>query len=157
MSYNVVDLIDKTIAVAKRSKEIYFNIEKKTSSSVQLKIMSTVFIKATDKTIDYYNSLKEELKDIELEDIDFVIYDKLSFTINEYNKKTYNENINTIKEYLNFSLELQKDMLALLLALKGRLVVDKASLDSNTYKILSKIIDNKTEQVKMMEDLSKKY
>jgi len=49
--------------------------------------MSTVLIKQMDKTIEYYEKLKKVISGMEFEEIDFVIYDKMSFLIDEFNRK----------------------------------------------------------------------
>jgi len=89
MGYNVIDLIDKAIDIEVRRKIIFENIGQKKSDIPSIKIISKVMIKNVDKTIQYYETLKKEIGNDDLDEIDFVIYDKISFLINEFNKKKY--------------------------------------------------------------------
>lgn len=142
MGYNVVDLIDKAIVIAGRRKTIFENIGQEKSDIPSLKIISKVLSKQVDKTIQYYETLKREVANEEIEEIDFVIYDKMSFLINEFNKKIYAPQINDVKEYLKFTLGLQKDTYSLLVDIQGRFVKNTSDVHSKTYKILGDIIDN---------------
>lgn len=157
MGYNVMDLIDKAIAITIKKKTLYENIDKDNQNFPPINIMSKVFIARNDKTIIYYKELKNNIGHENLEDIDFKIYDKMSFLINEFNRRTYSAKIHNIKDYLKFSLDLEKDMLSLLLDIKGRFVVGKDDINTTTYKLLSEIIDNKSNQIKMIEDILSKY
>lgn len=157
MGYNVMDLIDKAIAIAIKKKTLYENIDKDNKNFPPINIMSKVFISRNDKTIIYYKELKNKIGHENLEDIDFQIYDKMSFLINEFNRRTYSAKIHNIKDYLKFSLGLEKDMLSLLLDIKGRFVVGKDDINTTTYRLLSEIIDNKSNQIKMIEDILSKY
>jgi hypothetical protein len=158
MGYNVIDLIDKAIGIAIKRKGIYENIEKENHNFPPIKVMSKVFIKEMNKTIDYYESIKKEIANEPLEEINYGIYDKMSFLVNEFNRKMYDIKISNVKEYLGFSLNLEKDVLALLLDIKGRLIIQKDDVNTEIYKILSAIIENKANQIKMLEDvLNKSY
>jgi len=157
MGYNIIDLIDKAITITIKRKAIYKNIGDEKSSNPRIKIMSKVFIKEIDETILYYKKLKEEIADKSPEEINFGIYDKMSFLINEFNKKTYITNTTNIKGYLKFSLDLEKDVFSLLIDLQGRFVKTEDDTRTKTYKILSCIIKNKTRQIEMLETVLNKF
>lgn len=157
MGYNIVDLIDKAINITTSRKIIYENISKEKYVTPRIKIMSMVFIKEADKMILYYEDLKKEVANHNPEDINLGIYDKMSFLINEFNKKVYVTKTSTVREYLKFSLDLEKDTFSLLLDLQGRFVKDEDDIHTKTYKILSCIIQNKAKQVTMLETVLKKY
>lgn len=157
MGYNIIDIVDKAIAITVKRKTIYMNICDDKSTSPRIKIMSKVFIKQINETILYYKNIKEEIADKSPEDINFGIYDKMSFLINEFNKKTYVTKPTDVKEYLRFSLDLEKDVFSLLLDLQGRFVKTENDIRTKTYKILSLIIQNKTKQIEMLETVLKKY
>lgn len=154
MGYNVIDVIDKAINIANERKTKHKNIGKQKGDVQSIKIMSTVFVKQADKTIEYYETLKKELKSLKFEDIDFDVYDRMSFLVNEFNKKEYLEEINGIKDvkdYLKFSLNLEKDIYSLFVDIKGRFVKNTSDVNTKTYEILSKIVDNKANSVSMLE------
>lgn len=151
MAYNVIDLIDKSIDIEDKRKKLYEGIEKNREYHPAIKIMSRVLIKEINKTINHYKVLKKELRDIELEDIDFWTYDKMSFLINEYNKKHYQAQFDNVKGYLEFSLNLEKDMYSLLIDVQGRFVNNTDDTYTKTYEILSEIINNKAKHIETLE------
>jgi hypothetical protein len=104
-----------------------------------------------DKTIQYYETLKKEIEDKNYEEIDFGIYDKMSFLINEFNENISVPEINNVKSFLEFSLVLQKDTYALFVDIQGRFVKNTSDTHTKTYAILSDIINNKAKFIKMLE------
>jgi len=155
MGYNVIDLIDKSINIANRKKAMYESIGQKKCDIQSIEIMSKVLAKETDKTIRYYEELKDEVSEVKYEEIDFYIYDKLSFLINEFNKKIYVTEINNIKEYLKFSLNLEKDGKSLLIDIQGRYVKNTSDIHTKTYIILTDMINNKENLISMLEKIIK--
>ncbi|MBC8060890.1 MAG: hypothetical protein H7Y18_09510 [Clostridiaceae bacterium] len=151
MGYNVIDLIDKAIKVSIRKKEIYKSIGKENCDIPSIQIMSKVISKEIDKTIKYYETLKVEIGDVEFEEIDLYIYDKMSFLIDEFNKRVYVTKINNVKEYLKFSLELEKDVQSLLIDVQGRFVKSTSDLHTKTYEILTFMINNKAQNIATLE------
>jgi hypothetical protein len=151
MGYSVMDLIDKAINIAVRRKAIFENIEQEKCDVPSIKIISKVLAKEVDTTIQYYETLKKEVGNVEFEEIDFWTYDKMSFLVNEFNKKIYVPKINSVREYLRFSLNLEKDTYALLVDVQGRFVKSTSDVHTKTYKILSNIIDNTDKHIKTLE------
>ena len=155
MAYNIVDLINKSIKLATRRKKIYEDIGKEKCDIPSIEIMSKVLAKEIDKTITYYEVLKSEIPIVEFDEIDFYIYDKMSFLIDEFNKKLYVAEIHNVKEYLRFSLDLEKDVQTLLIDLQGRFVKNSSDLKTKTYEILSNMIKNKDINIEVLKRLTK--
>lgn len=153
MAYNVIDLINKSIDMEERRKKLYENIGKQQKEHSSIKIMSKVLIKNIDNTIKHYKDLNRELKNIELEEIDFWTYDKISFLINQYNKKQYAVSFDNVGDYIKFSLNLEKDMYSLLIDIKGRFVKDTKDTYTKTYEILSDIISNRVKHIETLEKI----
>ncbi|MPM37622.1 hypothetical protein SDC9_84240 [bioreactor metagenome] len=153
MAYNVIDLINKSIDMEERRKKLYENIGKQQKEHSSIKIMSKVLIKNIDKTINYYKDLNRELKNIELEEIDFWTYDKISFLINQYNKKQYGISFDNVGDYISFSLNIEKDMYSLLIDIQGRFVKDTKDTYTKTYEILSNIISNRVKHIETLEKI----
>ena len=120
--------------------------------SESIKILSRILNKREDTTIGYYNSLKEMAKGKELEEIDFSVYDKMSFMVNDFNMKLYNINIDNNSEFLKFVLDLDKGVYALLMDLQGRFVKNSEDIKSQTYIVLGEMIKNKEEQIFLVEN-----
>ena len=153
MAYNTIDLIDKAIDMAKRRKEIYIQIANENSENKGMNIVVNTLVKGLDKNIDCYNRLKKYIEQNEevLEEIDFLIYDKILFLVNQFKKRLMNPKISDIKSLLEFSLNLEKEIYALFIAIQGRLVVKEEDAKTNTYRFLSNVIKEKEEYVRTLE------
>ncbi|MBI6873920.1 hypothetical protein [Clostridium aciditolerans] len=157
MSYTVIDLLDKAIVIAEKRKELYNELAVKTMRNSSLYIFVNVFIKNTDRTIEYYKQLKSEANNTNCEEIAFVVYDKISFLINEFNQKIFFLNNLSIKSLLKSSLDIEKDVLALFIDIQGRLVKSKEDTNTAAYKILSKVIIQKERNIKELQSFIKTY
>jgi oligoribonuclease NrnB/cAMP/cGMP phosphodiesterase (DHH superfamily) len=153
MGYNVIDLINKAINIAIKEKTIYENIGKEKCNIPSIKIMSKVLIQEVDKNIHHNESLKKELADLNFEEIDFGIYDKISFLINQFNAKIYVTEVVNVRDFLKFSLDFQKDVYSLLIDIQGRFVKNTSDTDTRTYKILSDMVNNKTKHIAILEKI----
>lgn len=151
MGYNIIDIINKSMDISRRRKNIYISIGKEKSDIPSIKIMSVVLIKEIDRTLDFYEKLKREVANKEFEEIDFDIYDKISFLINEFNNKIIINEVNNTREFLKLSLSLEKDVYSLLMNIQGRLVKNTSDTNSETYKILSDIIKYKAKHIETLE------
>jgi hypothetical protein len=152
MGYNVIDVINKAINIAIRKKAIYESLGQIKYDIPSVEIMSKVLVKEIDRTIKYYEELKNE---VIVEEIDFYVYDKMSFLIDEFSKKLYDAEVNNIKEYLKFSLSLEKDGKALLIDVQGRFVKNASDIHTKTYKILSDMINHKENLITTLEKFIK--
>ncbi|MHC1685447.1 MAG: hypothetical protein AB6733_21310 [Clostridiaceae bacterium] len=155
MGYNIIDIINKGIDIAKKRKDIYLSIGNQEKTMAPMKVMSLVLAKEIDKTIEFYEEIKKEVISTEFEEIDFSIYDKISFLINEFNSRIFVHEIKNNKEFLKLSLSLEKDVHSLLLSIQGRLVKSTNDINSKTYMILSKIIKFKENHIKTLEKIIK--
>ncbi|MDT8719159.1 hypothetical protein IAI10_21135 [Clostridium sp. 19966] len=155
MGYNAIDLINRAIDIAARKKNIYINIGKRKSDIQSIEIVSTVLIRQIDNTIKYYETLKNQLTNENLEDIDFGIYDKISFLINEFNSRLYEPQINNTRDFLKFLLASEKETYSLLVDIQGRFVKSFSDIDTKTYKMLTNVINNKTSFISTLEKLLK--
>lgn len=155
MGYNIVDIIDKGINIGNKRKITFENIKKNRCDIPNMEIISRILIKEVDRTIQYYERLKKEIGNAQLEEIDFVVYDKISFLVNEFNERLYVPKINNVREYLEFSLELEKDTYSLLIDIQGRFVKNTDDIHTKTYKILSDIIDNMEKHIMTIEKILK--
>lgn len=56
-----------------------------------------------------------------------------------------------VREYLGFSLIMEKSVYSLHMDIQGRFVKNTSDIHTKTYKILSDIIDNKAKHIAMLE------
>lgn len=154
MAYNALDLIDKAIDIVNNKLNIYKRILMEEDLNIMV-LVRNAFIKECEKSILYYKELKRKLQDKELEEIDFVVYDKISFLINEFNGKHYNGKVKNIKELKEFTLNYEKDTLALLIDIQGRLIKKESDINSIAYEVLNKIIKKKEEYIGNLKEYIK--
>lgn len=155
MAYNIIDLLNKAISISIRKKEIYENIKQKKCDIPSMEIIPKILIKKIDNTIEYYEALKEEIGEESFEEIDIRIYDRISFLINEFSKKIYEPEINNVRDFLEFSLALEKDTYSLIIDIQGRFTQNTSDVHTKTYKILSDMINNKADFVAALEKILK--
>ena len=151
MGYSIVDIIDKSITIANKRKELYSEISMQNHLPPSVLILCKVLASNVNKTILYYQKLKKEVKDDETEKIDFAIYDKISFLINQFNLRIYSTDATTPKDFLCFSLYFEKEILALFLDIQGRLVTHASDTNTKSYIILSDMIKTKTKLIHELE------
>lgn len=155
MAYNIIDLLNKAISISIRKKEIYENIKQKKCDIPSMEIIPKILIKKIDNTIEYYEALKKEIGDESFEEIDIRIYDRISFLINEFSKKIYEPEINNVRDFLEFSLALEKATYSLIIDIQGRFTENTSDVHTKTYKILSDMISNKADFVAALEKILK--
>lgn len=153
MAYNVADIIEKAVNIAVRRRAVYQKIGQDKGDILSIKILTKVLSKEVNKTIEYYETLLNLVNDRDFEEIDFSIYDKISFLINDFNNRINTENVRNARELLNFSLEMEKAVYSLFLDIQGRFVKTGDDVRTNTYRILTDIIENKAKHIEMLEQL----
>lgn len=151
MAYNALDLIDKAIGIANNKLNIYKQILIVDDLNT-IVLVRNAFIKQCEKSILNYKELKNKLQNKEIEEIDFVVYDKISFLINEFNSKHRNEKVTNIKELNEFALNYEKEILALLIDVQGRLIKKESDVNSIAYEVLNKIIKEKKIYIRDLKD-----
>lgn len=151
MGYNIIDIIDKAIVIAYNRRDLYTKTSKETHRTLAVKILSKVLADNVNKTILFYEKLKKEVTNEEVEEIDFAIYDRVSFLINQFNSRMHITDATTTKEFLIFSLDFEKEILALFLDIQGRFVHNTNDTTSTTYLILSDMIKTKTNLINDLE------
>lgn len=157
MSYTAIDLLDKVIYISEKKKAICSAFMNEKSRNNNARMVMNIFIKNLDKSIQYYKNLKEEIKDSPLEEIDFVIYDKISFLMDAFNRKEIATESMSAKDILECCLNFQKDTLALYIDIQGRLIKNEDDIKTNTYKIIKDMISEKEKYIKDLEDFCNEY
>lgn len=153
MSYNALDIIDKAIEIEHDREKILNDILHDNSKIPNQDIISKILSQEIHRRIEKYDLLKRTLIESSLEEIDVLTYDKISFLINEFNKRIYAAQINTIPDYLKFSLNLLQDKYALFIDIHGRLANSLIYENSKSYFVVSEIIKYIKEQINAIENL----
>lgn len=148
MGYSILDLIDKFIDIEKKGFEMYNEIEKSSSDSIRIKSISKILAKEEKRHIKFFKDLKNTIEEFDnIDEIDFLTYDKAAFLINKFKNNIAPKNFNDSKEIVNFALEFERENLALLIDVQGRIVKDEDDINTTTYNALSKIIEEERKHV----------
>lgn len=157
MAYTVIDILDKVIFTTEKKKKSCDEVLKDLDVNSSTHILLRVLTQNLGKSIKYYEKLKLEFKNSPEEEIDFVIYDKISFLINEFNHKVIVPENMDVKNILKCCLEFQNDELALYIDIQGRIVRNEKDVETNTYKILQSMILEKQRYIYTLTNFMKRY
>ncbi len=140
MPYTIVDLLDKFINIEQNGYEMFLKIAGLDNMPANIKTIAKVFAKEELRHIELYKNLKDEKSGRTDMELGFDIYDKASKLISEFSKVFQQSKTENIKEILEFSLDFEKENLALLLSIQG-LLVSSDNSQSKSYKVFSEIIN----------------
>jgi hypothetical protein len=156
LSYTTVDLINKAIYTTQKKKKLYLNQLENVEGKTLFYVLTSVIMKNLDNSIEHYNELKREIGN-DVEEIDFTTYDKISFTINQFNEKMLNPNIINTKDLMNFHLNFEKSLLILYISIKGILVKNKKDVETTAYEVTSDMIIEVEKNIEKLEKFIKNY
>ncbi|MCY6356026.1 hypothetical protein [Clostridium sp. ZS2-4] len=157
MGYTIIDVIDKLIMIKMKVREIYSDTSQMNTEDKAFNLVTIALMKVQEKHIKYYNGIKETIgKDIE--EIDFLIYDKISFLIDEYKNRVDFLEVNpkNMEEILNLALDFEKKNSALIIDIQGRLVKKETDVQTETYNILSEMIEKEQKYLNDLKQIIEK-
>ncbi|MFD3158160.1 hypothetical protein ACFIJ5_15110 [Haloimpatiens sp. FM7330] len=153
MAYNIVDIIDRVMCICEKRLKVYLDIKRNQIENTTMKLVTNVFINQEKNKIKYYEKFKSEIVIRELREIDFHIYDKISSLMTQFNYRINCTDISSVDKIVHCSLEMDKDILALFIDIRGRLVVKKEDSESLEYEILTNIIEKQEKYIKDLEKM----
>ena len=140
--YDIRDVLGKGIDVAKRKKAIYEEI-KEDSGDIRVRMMVQVMIAAVDTDIKHYQNMISNITDEMAEAIDFGTYDKIASLVNQFSRLFMAPEIRDRRVLLDYAIEIEKSIYALLVDIKGRLVTSEVITNSISYYVLIEMIETK--------------
>lgn len=152
--YDIRDVLRKGIDVASKKRTIYEHI-KEDNGDVRVRMMVQVMINQVDSDINHYQSMIQNISDEMAEDIDFGTYDKISSLVNQFSRILTTPQIRERKLFLEYAVELEKSIYALLVDIKGRLVTSELIANSISYYVLLEMIDAKEKLILELENFKK--
>ncbi|WP_373898034.1 hypothetical protein ACER0A_009420 [Haloimpatiens sp. FM7315] len=154
MSYNVLDIIDRSIDICNKILNNYRKINDKQVTNNSLKIVTKVFISRETERIKFYEDLKNRIEKENISDIDFFIYDKISSLMAEFNSNLIAKEHKNVKDFMTCVISMNKDCRALFIDIRGRMIQKKEDGESFEYKILTDIIRMEEKYILELEMLS---
>ncbi len=148
--YDIRDVLGKGIDVAKKKKAIYEKI-KEDSGDIRVRMMVQVMIAAVDTDIKHYQNMISNITDEMAEAIDFGTYDKIASLVNQFSRLFMAPEIRDRRVLLDYAIEIEKSIYALLVDIKGRLVTSEIITNSISYYVLIEMIETKQAFISELE------
>ncbi|AKN30662.1 hypothetical protein Ccar_07390 [Clostridium carboxidivorans P7] len=150
MNYTIKDVLDKLIEIEINMSSIYEHISNLQFDEkyMNLKVLAKVMCNEERRHAAYFKQIKNDISADENIEIDFLTYDKISTLIYEFANKIHEFNKYSVKEFLKDIFNFEKENVALLIYIKGKIAKTSLSVNSTNYKILSQLIDEENEHVK---------
>jgi len=152
--YDIRDVLGKGIDVAKKKKAIYEKI-KEDSGDIRVRMMVQVMIAAVDTDIKHYQNMISNITDEMAEAIDFGTYDKIASLVNQFSRLFMAPEIRDRRVLLDYAIEIEKSIYALLVDIKGRLVTSEIITNSISYYVLIEMIETKQAFISELEVFKK--
>ncbi|MCR1933452.1 hypothetical protein ACQX0N_01275 [Clostridium tepidum] len=149
MGYNIIDIIDNLIYIEEKGYNMFKEISENCKDS-KVSIVAKTIANQENKHIQYYENLKENIKTLEKEDIDFFIYDKISARIQQFKFNMNITKMDNVKELINFSIDFEKENLALLIDIQGQLVRKETDTNMLSYNVMGKIINEEKKHIELL-------
>lgn len=149
--YDVRDVLKKAIDIANRKKTM---LEKASEDAgdVRMRMLIAVFIKTVEKDIQHYESMIANITDAMAEAIEFSVYDKISFLVNQFFRTLHYPKIKDQKSFVQYAIEQEKSIYALLVDIQGRMVTNEAIVNTIAYYALTEVIENKKKNIEHLEN-----
>lgn len=150
--YTIIDVLDKIIDIEKKSLELYKMLKDSPNISGHVKLVAGTFIREEIRHIETYNKIKKEIMNKDDIQLDFDVYDNISKIIIDFRKGlTYTE-ADDVKQLLMSALDFEEKNLALVIRIQGLLVKKKEDTETNSYKVLSRIIKEEKKHIDMIKE-----
>ncbi|EDK32594.1 ferritin family protein [Clostridium kluyveri] len=154
MTYKIFDLLQSLIDIENMSLKLYLKIEEHfKNESQEINILAKTIAKQEQKHIEYYESLSSSLKGKLDDSIDFYLYDKISGLLFEFKKNIKIPEVNTPRHLIEFAIEFERNNVALLLNIQGRLLQNINDVNNRIYRVISIIIREEEEHENMFRKL----
>lgn len=152
MAYTVKDVLEKLIEIEKDMSSVYYNLSKTNNGKFEsFKVLAKVMGKEEEKHSLYFKKIADNIGKNENIEIDFFTYDKISQRIYEFKNRINVPEVDKINNLIGFIMNFEKENLALLLDLRGKLIKNSEDDQKYNYKILSLLVNDEKKHVKDLE------
>ncbi len=152
MSYTIVDLLEKLIALEQAACGMYRGLAQQAENrNTRLGTTARVLAKEEERHVEFYRNLRQEASKFEDINIGFDIYDKASSLINQFKKRIAVPRLEDSKALVKFAIEFEKENIALLLDIQGRMVKNEGDVLNTVYMAISDLIAEESKHVKSLE------
>lgn len=156
--YDIRDILRKAMTVSEKKRAHYLGILDNTPD-IRMRAILQIMLRDIDKDQEHYKQLIETFNsDEHLQSIDFGLYDTISSLVNQY-VRTFlvKPKIHDRESLIQYALETEKSVFALLVDIQGRMAQYEGMQDSVTYDTLTKQIRHKDKAIKNLEMFYKQH
>lgn len=148
--YDVRDILRKAIDIALRKREMFEQL-KEDAGDIRIRMQISVFEKTMDTDIHYYETMIKNISDAMAESLDFGVFDKVSFLVNQFTRTIVPPKLMDQKSMLRYFIDQEKAAYALLVDIQGRMVTDKTMAETIAYYVLLEAIEDKRKRIADLE------
>lgn len=149
--YDIRDILRKAIDITEKKKSAYLRLQEN-SGDIRMRLLIGVLIRSANKDIGHYKKIMENITDAIAETIDFSVFDKISSLVNQFARTITPIHITERKVLMEYALNQEKAIYALLVDIQGRMVVSDTTT-SIAYYVLLEIIDDKRKFIEELETM----
>lgn len=149
--YTILDILDKFIDIEKKAYDFYMAIAENEVFEQPIKTTARVLAREESRHMKIYEKIKEELKDHEGIHIDFEQYDQMYKVLSGFIRQMVNISVDNTAELLQYALNFEKENLALVIRVQDILVRKLEDENSESYKVLSRIIQEENKHIENIE------
>ncbi len=152
--YDIRELLDKAISITEKKIVLYEKLLNGHTDE-QLKALIRVMIHIAQRDKHYYLGLGANINDENAQEIDFATYDMIASLINQFVRTFNPPEVESRLEIVEFALNFEKSLYALMVDIQGRLVQSEGLSESITYKTLGKMVNQKLKVISSLEFFAK--
>lgn len=157
MPYTIKNILDKLIEMENEMHELYLNISNMNNDNYNaLKIVCKVMSKEEKRHAESFEKIRDNIDEEGELGIDVDSYDKISQTIYQFKSNINVPDFEKINELIEFLINFEKENLALLINIRGRLIKKADNAEKDSYKILSMLINEEVKHVELLTPYYKK-
>ena len=156
MAYNIVDLLGKLKTLEENAFHMYSSMASAEGCpDIRLCTAAKVLAKEEERHTRFYRRLIEQAEQQPETEIDFSIYDKASSLVEGFRKMIVKPQVTSVQELIQFAVEFEKDNVALLIDIRGRMVKREEDHIDFNYLTLTELILEEQKHVDMLKGFIK--
>lgn len=151
MSYTIVDLLKKLEALEENAFSMYKELASlEEGYDIKLRTVARILASEEERHIALYRKLIGQAEKEPETTIDFSIYDKASSLVDSFKKRIVKPKVKSVKELVQFSVEFERENVALLIDIRGRMVRKEEDSVTFNYLTLTELIMEEQKHVETL-------
>lgn len=159
MSYTITDILDKFIKINDIRINVYEEYEeilkiRESKDNLRYIIIVKSLIKEVYRENEYYDIIKKTRIPSEMDEVNFLSYDKISFSMESFKKNVNKYKVNDCKQIISSFIDIEQDILALMITVQGMLVLQTEDTETLAYNVLTEVIKERQNSITKLSKLN---